>query len=207
MQLRECILFAMVRCVSNCLMMIALTCPARTLAWYSQPKNLCLNPQYGQCGGTDHHQPPRPWTPANHHQTCCPKSFFCNFQTKYYSQCIFNTTANTTCASSYAQCGGKGWTGKTCCIPGYKCTKQNEYFSACDPLPICTNARFGQCGGIDADGNPWDKAHHHSSCCPADFMCSYKNQYYSQCIKNGTSTSSSSDLLEEGDSLLVDPGE
>jgi hypothetical protein len=63
----------------------------------------------------DQHQPPRPWTPANHHPTCCPPSFYCSPQNPYFSQCLYNTTANTTCAAGHAQCGGKGWTGKTCC--------------------------------------------------------------------------------------------
>lgn len=103
---------------------------------------------------------------------------------RYYSQCVFNTTANNTCATAYAQCGGKGWTGKTCCIPGFKCTpdaKNPEYYSGCDPVPICTNARYGQCGGIDSDGKPWTKAGGHDTCCPDGFTCTYQNQYYSQC--------------------------
>lgn len=56
--------------------------------YYSQcqAKDLCLNPMYGQCGGMDHHQPPRPWTPENHHQTCCPPSFSCTYKSEYYSQ-------------------------------------------------------------------------------------------------------------------------
>jgi hypothetical protein len=101
--------------------------------YYSQcmPHGICLNPMYSQCGGYDHHQPPRPWTPANHHSTCCPPSFDCKFQTKYYSQCVFNAT-NSSCASEYQQCGGQGWKGPTCCIPGFKCTpdsKSPQYYS------------------------------------------------------------------------------
>lgn len=164
-------------------------------AYFSQcmPKNLCLNPMYGQCGGMDNHQPPRPWTPANHHQTCCPPSFECSFQSQYYSQCVFNTTANTTCATAYQQCGGEGWTGKTCCIPGFECTPDAvnpRYYSGCKPLPICTNARFGQCGGVDADNHPWTQQYGHDSCCPEGFECQYKSQYYSQCVKNTTAAAS-----------------
>jgi hypothetical protein len=48
-----------------------------------QPQNLCLNVMYGQCGGYDHHQPPQPWTPKYHHQTCCPDSFYCEYQSQY----------------------------------------------------------------------------------------------------------------------------
>ena len=90
--------------------------------YYSQcqPKDLCLNVMYAQCGGMDHHDPPRPWTKANHHQTCCPPSFDCTFVNSYYSQCQYNST-NTTCAAKYQQCGGEGWTGPTCCIPGFEC--------------------------------------------------------------------------------------
>ena len=150
-----------------------------------QAKDVCLNPMYGQCGGYDHHDPPRPWNEANHHQTCCPPSFNCSFQSKYYSQCVFDSH-NTTCASAYDQCGGKGWTGKTCCIPGFKCEADSEFYSGCKPLPICSNARFGQCGGIDADGNPWTKQFDHSDCCPAGFVCTYKDKYYSQCAMNAT---------------------
>lgn len=161
--------------------------------FYSQcmPKNLCLNPMYGQCGGYDHHQPPRKWAPPTH-QTCCPKSFYCLYQSDYYSQCVFNTTANSTCATAYGQCGGEGWKGPMCCIPGFKCTpdpKNPKYYSGCDPLPICSNARYGQCGGVDGDGNPWTKQYGHDSCCPDGFACTYKSQYYSQCEKNMTTSS------------------
>lgn len=152
-----------------------------------QDKDLCLVAPYGQCGGMDQHQPPRPWTPANHHPTCCPPSFYCSPQNPYFSQCLYNTTANTTCAAGHAQCGGKGWTGKTCCIPGFSCESRNEYYSGCEPMPLCTNARFGQCGGIDADGLPWTPANHHSDCCPENFYCSYVNADYSQCKSNSSS--------------------
>jgi len=104
------------------------------------------------------------------------------------SQCLYNST-NHTCAEAYGQCGGQGWTGATCCIPGFQCEKDPKnpkYYSGCEPLPICSNARFGQCGGIDADGNPWTKEFDHDSCCPDAFSCSYVTEYYSQCVKNGT---------------------
>ena len=112
-------------------------------AFYSQcqPKDLCLNPQYGQCGGFDHHQPPRPWTKANHHSTCCPDSFDCTYSNPYYSQCDFNAT-NSTCATKYAQCGGEGWTGPTCCIPGFECQKDPKnpkYYSGCMVCPNTTS--------------------------------------------------------------------
>jgi len=156
-----------------------------------QPKDLCLVPQFGQCGGMDHHQPPRPWTPANHHQTCCPPSFYCSYQSAFFSQCAYNTTANTTCAAAYGQCGGSGWSGKTCCIPGYSCTVRNQYYSGCEPVPVCTNARFGQCGGVDADGNPWTPTH--SDCCPDGFECSFVSSYFSQCVMSNSSS------VEEGE--------
>lgn len=165
--------------------------------YYSQcqPVDLCLNPQYGQCGGVDAKQ--HPWTPQYHHQTCCPDSFDCVYQSEYYSQCMYNSTGNSTCAEKYEQCGGKDAAGlpwgskpeeKLCCIPGYECVKTNEYYSGCNPLPICSNARFGQCGGVDADGDPWDKAHGHDICCPDGFTCKYTNQYYSQCVWNTSAT-------------------
>jgi len=159
--------------------------------YYSQcqPKDICLNPMYGQCGGFDHHQPPRPWTKDNHHQQCCPPSFFCEYKDQYYSQCQFNASTPTKCASKYAQCGGEGWTGPTCCIPGFECTpdaKTPKYYSGCTPLPFCSNARFGQCGGIDPDQNPWTKQYGHDDCCPADFHCEYVNPYFSQCKQNTT---------------------
>jgi len=159
--------------------------------YYSQcePLNLCLNVMYGQCGGMDHHQPPRPWTPANHHPTCCPSSFECVYQTKYFSQCQYNAT-NTTCAGAFKQCGGAGWTGKTCCVPGFKCKADNKYYSGCAPIPICPNARYGQCGGLDGDGKPWTPANGHSTCCPEDFECTYTSQYFSQCKPNVTAIAS-----------------
>jgi len=151
-----------------------------------QPRGLCLVPQYGQCGGSDNHQPPRPWTPENHHQQCCPPSFFCSYQNPHFSQCVYNTTANTTCASAYDQCGGHGWAGKTCCIPGYECVAQTEYYSGCNPAPLCTNTRFGQCGGVDADNNPWTREFGHSDCCPDGFECAYKSTYFSQCMQSSS---------------------
>ncbi|KAH8171516.1 glycosyl hydrolase family 61 domain-containing protein [Sarocladium implicatum] len=36
----------------------------------------------------------------------------------------------TNCASAWAQCGGKDWTGATCCAAG-TCKAQNEYYSQC----------------------------------------------------------------------------
>lgn len=74
---------------------------------------------------------------------------------------------------------------QTCCIPGYSCNKTNDYYSQCDPLPICSNARYGQCGGVDDDNKPW--LEHHSGCCPPDFSCQYVNPYFSQCLWNKSS--------------------
>ena len=43
---------------------------------------------------------------------------------------------------------------------------------------LCLVAQFGQCDGIDQDGDPWDPT---QKCCPDGFECTYTNQYYSQC--------------------------
>lgn len=158
--------------------------------YYSQcqPKDLCLNPVYGQCGGYDHNQPPRPWNSTYHHQTCCPDSFLCLYQNEYYSQCVYDP-ANTTCSLGYKQCGGDGWSGPTCCIPGFACQPDPvnpKYYSGCVPVPVCSNARYGQCGGIGPDGEPWDRAHEHDTCCPDGFACIFDSQYYSQCKPNMT---------------------
>ena len=48
-------------------------------------------------------------------------------------------------------------------------------------MPICQNPRYGQCGGIDADGHPWTKDYGHDSCCPEGFECQYQSTYFSQC--------------------------
>jgi len=163
--------------------------------YYSQcmPKDLCLVPDFGQCGGTDKHG--AKWDPK---KACCPPSFECKFKDQYYSQCLPVVNPNATCAQAYAQCGGKEAKGGkpwgsnpgeyTCCIAGYECVKDNEYYSGCKPEPICENARFGQCGGVDTKGLPWTKANGYSDCCPEDFHCAVKDPYYSQCVKNGTAT-------------------
>lgn len=160
-------------------------------AYYSQcqPHDLCLNPEYGQCGGFDHHQPPRPWNSTFNHSTCCPPSFDCQEKNRYYSQCVYDNKTST-CAGAYKQCGGRGWSGPTCCIPGFKCVSDGSgYYSGCKPEPFCQNARFGQCGGIDAEGHPWTKEYDHDTCCPEAFTCVVVNKYYSQCIwHNATGT-------------------
>lgn len=151
--------------------------------YYSQcqPETLCLNPEYGQCGGFDNHQPPRPWTPAYNHSTCCPPSFDCVKKDQYYSQCMYDNKTSS-CSGAYQQCGGKGWSGPKCCIPGFECVSDGSgYYSGCKPEPFCANARFGQCGGVDSEGHPWTKAYKHDTCCPDAFKCVLVNQYYSQC--------------------------
>lgn len=161
-----------------------------------QPKDLCLVPEYGQCDGIDS-KTQKPWDPK---KKCCPPSFHCNFHTQYYSQCEPDPPTPGKCMNAYEQCGGRDSDGKpwgtkdvekTCCIPGYHCSvKDPVYYSGCEPDPICSNARFGQCGGTDADNHPWTKEYGHDSCCPAGFKCVYESQYYSQCKKNTTSTKS-----------------
>ncbi|KAL1503092.1 hypothetical protein AB1Y20_011155 [Prymnesium parvum] len=158
-----------------------------------QPKDLCLVPEFGQCDGVD--KTGKAWDPK---KKCCPDSFHCEFQSKYYSQCKPNPPTPGKCAQAYEQCGGKDSDGnpwgtkdeeKTCCIPGYHCAvKDPVYYSGCDPDPICTNPRYGQCDGQDADGNPWTKDFGHDKCCPSGFKCVYESQYYSQCKLNTTKT-------------------
>jgi len=158
-----------------------------------QPKDLCLTPEFGQCGGIDHAG--KPWDPK---KKCCPPSFHCEMQSQYYSQCKADPPTPGACAPAFGQCGGKDKNGdpwgtrpqdKKCCIPGYHCqVKDPVYYSGCEPDPICTNARYGQCGGQDADGKPWTKANGHDNCCPAGFKCVFESQYYSQCKSNATAT-------------------
>ena len=40
---------------------------------------------------------------------------------------------NSDCAKTYAQCGGKNWSGQTNCCPGNICKPQNDYYSQCLP--------------------------------------------------------------------------
>ena len=100
------------------------------------------------------------------------------------------------CAPPNTQCGGTDSDGKpwgtkpeekTCCSPGYQCDVVTPtYYSICNPIPHCTNARFGQCGGVDTDGHPWNKTFGHDTCCPDPFKCVKKDDYYSQCINTTT---------------------
>ena len=154
-------------------------------SFYSQcqPVGICLNPMYGQCGGYDHQQPPRPWNSTYHHLTCCPPSFDCIAQDKWYSQCVYDNVTSS-CSGAYKQCGGQGYKGPACCIPGFKCTPDAtnpKYYSGCQPEPFCSNARFGQCGGVDSKGHPWTKQYKHDDCCPDGFGCDVVNKFYSQC--------------------------
>ena len=91
-------------------------------------------------------------------------------------------TNTTDCSAPYGQCGGEGWDGPTCCSPGYQCTVDPvnpQYYSGCTLIPVCENPFYGQCGGLDAQGDPWTEKH--TSCCPDGFECDFQSQYYSQC--------------------------
>jgi len=158
-----------------------------------------------QCGGKEKNPPFAPWDKAHHHQTCCPDSFYCSKQDDYYSQCLYNSSLSK-CAEQYQQCGGIDSDGKpwgsqndpntgykkpelTCCQPGYNCTPDASaptHFSSCKPVPVCSNARFGQCGGIDSEGHPWTSQYDHSDCCPTPQTCVKKTEYFSQCLGNFT---------------------
>jgi len=159
--------------------------------YFSQctPRDVCLTPQFQQCNGTVN------GTKMNSTKTqCCPPSFHCVYQNDYYSQCQPSNSTGGTCADAYGQCGGKNGDGDdwgtnpdkepTCCIPGYECNYKNDYYSGCKPIPVCTNTRYGQCGGIDGDGKQWNISH--STCCPGIQTCQYSNPYYSQCFDVNT---------------------
>lgn len=80
--------------------------------------------------------------------------------------------------AAWDQCGGTGFGGDSCCPAGYNCTYQNEWFSGCSLEDLCLVIQFGQCGGTDADGNPWPED---QKCCPDGFSCAYTNPYY-RCV-------------------------
>lgn len=159
-----------------------------------QPLDLCLTPMYGQCGGLD----PVTKKTLDPKLQCCPDSFDCIKQNDYYSQCM-PTNKTTNCAKAYTQCGGTDGDGnpwgtkpeeKTCCNPGFECdVVKVKYFSICNPQPRCTNARYGQCGGVDKQGHAWTKDFHHDDCCPEPFTCVKQSAFYSQCQPNTTKTS------------------
>jgi hypothetical protein len=128
-------------------------CPAGYDCTYSNDyfsgcslEDLCLVVQFGQCGGTD--SDGNPW-PED--QKCCPDGFECSYTNAYYSQCIEKGSNNTDCSGPYEQCGGQGFNGTTCCTAGYECTEDAvnpQWYSGCTPIPVCTNAAYGQCGEI-----------------------------------------------------------
>jgi hypothetical protein len=163
-------------------------------------KDLCMVPQFGQCDGVDP-DTQLPWDPK---KKCCPSSFHCVAQNPYYSQCMPDPPSGA-CAYSYAQCGGKDADGeiwgsnaskpeeKTCCIPGFHCDENAtapEWFRGCVPDKLCTNPRFGQCGGTDKAGHPWTPDFKHDACCPDGFKCLFKSPYYSQCVWKNSSKAS-----------------
>lgn len=87
--------------------------------------------------------------------------------------------ATTTCTNNeFDQCGGSGFAGETCCPDYDECTIQNDFFSQCQPKDLCLTPQFGQCDGVDKDGNPLDPK---KKCCPPSFHCTYQSQYFSQC--------------------------
>jgi len=151
--------------------------------WYSgcALEDLCLVVQFGQCDGID--EDGNPWPDD---QKCCPDSFECEYQSEYYSQCVEVGVNDTGCADVYTQCGGNDWNGTTTCCSGSECTFNNEWYSGCTYIPVCTNPAYGQCGGVDSDGNPW--LDNHDSCCPDGFACFYSSEFYSQCLENTTTT-------------------
>jgi len=158
-----------------------------------QPKDLCLTPMYGQCGGLD----PITKKALDPKKACCPAGFDCVMQNQYYSQCS-PTTKPTNCSQPYTQCGGKDGDGnpwgtkpedKTCCNEGFECdVVKAKYFSICNPEPRCTNPRYGQCGGVDKEGHPWTKDFGHDACCPIPTTCTFQDAYFSQCKPNTTAT-------------------
>jgi hypothetical protein len=150
--------------------------------WFSgcALEDLCLVVQFGQCGGTD--SDGNPW-PED--QKCCPDGFECSYTNPFYSQCIEKGSNNTDCSGPYEQCGGQGYNGTTCCVSGYECTEDAvnpQWYSGCTLIPVCTNPAYGQCGGVDSDGNPW--LDNHDDCCPDGFDCQYSTAYYSQCLES-----------------------
>ncbi|KXS09052.1 hypothetical protein M427DRAFT_64858 [Gonapodya prolifera JEL478] len=58
---------------------------------------------------------------------------FCVVQNPYCSQCL-QAPNNPSCAGTYAQCGGIGYTGPTCCQAGFACVVVNPYSSGCSPV-------------------------------------------------------------------------
>ncbi|SPO03291.1 probable cellulose 1,4-beta-cellobiosidase II precursor [Cephalotrichum gorgonifer] len=45
------------------------------------------------------------------------------------------------CSSTWAQCGGIGWTGPTCCSSGNTCVEQGPYYSQCLPASQVTTTK------------------------------------------------------------------
>ena len=90
-----------------------------------------------------------------------------------------NATVGDDCDNKdWDQCGGDGFEGETCCPVTSECKASNQYYAQCVVKDLCLVAQFGQCDGIDQDGDPWDPT---QKCCPDGFECTYTNQYYSQC--------------------------
>ena len=86
---------------------------------------------------------------------------------------------------AWGQCGGIGYVGETCCPIGYACVYDNEYYSGCQLKELCFTEGFGQCDGVDKDGEPWPEQ---KACCPEGFECTFQSQYYSQCSPVGTNS-------------------
>ena len=95
---------------------------------------------------------------------------------------------------AWDQCGGDGYEGATCCPAGYDCTYDNDYYSGCSLEDLCLVVQYGQCGGVDTDGQPWPED---QQCCPDGFECSFESQYYSQCIMSGSNNTDCSGAYDQ----------
>ncbi|OQR89596.1 hypothetical protein ACHHYP_06183 [Achlya hypogyna] len=109
---------------------------------------------------------------------CCESSMFECIQG--WCQPTWGSVMNAQAdhAGLWAQCGGKGFTGRKACPAGATCVKVNEYYSQCQAT--ATDAThlptYAQCGGTNNQFNA------HGKSCRDEDECFHFNQYFWQCL-------------------------
>merc|ERR1712137_1404228 len=114
----------------------------------------CSNAKYAQCGGRDFAG-----------DICCPSGMWCMATNEWWSQCEpCDETWDASCAADAAA-------GTT---PIVRTTAEAAppQVPAPAPSPVCTKAKYAQCGGRDYAGD---------ICFPSGMWCMATSEWWSQC--------------------------
>lgn len=111
-----------------------------------------------QCGGVNWDGP-----------TCCESGLVCNYQNKWYSQCIPSSEPTRQPTDPTTSSPTQGSTASPTRSPTDEITTSKPTAS---PDTSCASL-WDQCGGENHNG---------PTCCEGTAVCNYQNQWYSQCV-------------------------